>query len=352
MKEKTAKIGIIANVILAAIKIVAGLFSGSASIIAEGVHSFADAISSAIGYLGIKISSKPADADHPYGHFKYEVLSGVIITIILFATGVGIIIDAYHSWQNPGVVKLSILSFAVMLFSALTNEVMARYKINTGMKENSVALVSDGYHSRVDVYSSLVVFVGLFLNKYWVYSDAVLALLIGLYIIKESFSLGREAIDSLLDISAGPDIENLIKKAAFDLSIDLETVKTQKKGLAITANLEIILDSHISVDEANKISEQLRQKLLKDVERLVYVSIQIKSHNLESNYYQPAIGRSLGWQGQGRHKNVKSDGRELGPGGYCICPKCGYKIEHKKGVPCGSLKCPDCNINLEREQDA
>ena len=86
MKEKVAIISILANVILAGGKIAVGVFSGSAAILAEGVHSFMDIFSSAVGYIGIKISAKPEDKEHPYGHYKFEVLGGTIITLILLAT--------------------------------------------------------------------------------------------------------------------------------------------------------------------------------------------------------------------------------------------------------------------------
>ena len=96
MKEKIAAISILTNGLLAGGKIAVGVFSGSAAILAEGVHSFMDIFSSAVGFIGIKISAKPGDQKHPYGHYKFEVLSGTIITIILLATGSGIIYEAYR----------------------------------------------------------------------------------------------------------------------------------------------------------------------------------------------------------------------------------------------------------------
>jgi len=182
MKEKVAAISILVNTILAGGKITVGIFSNSAAILAEGVHSFMDILSSAISYIGIKISQKPSDQKHPYGHYKFEVLAGTIITLILLVTGVGIIYQAYQNFLDPEKIKISYLAFGVMIFSAVANEIMARIKIHFGKKENSISLLSDGVHSRVDVYISLAVLVGLFFTKYWIYSDSLLALLIGIYI--------------------------------------------------------------------------------------------------------------------------------------------------------------------------
>jgi len=349
MKEKIAVISILANMILAAGKIAVGFFSKSAAVLAEGIHSFMDIFSSAIGYIGIKISRKPEDQKHPYGHYKFEVLAGFFITLILFGTGAGIIYQAYQKFLNPSLIKIPVLAFGVMIFSALVNEIMARLKIHFGKKENSMALLSDGFHSRVDVFTSLAVFAGLFLTKYWIYTDSVLAFLIGLYIVKQSFSLGKTATDSLLDVSAGEEIEEKIKSIAEEKGIEIDSLKTQKKGSAVTANLEIKLPSNLKVEEATKISESLKEKLMKEIENLSYVAIQITSHEIETGFYKPEFGRGFGWQRKGRFRGEAEGAKGGGPGGYCACQECGYKIPHERGVPCSTLECPKCKINLVRE---
>ena len=349
MKEKISVISILANIILAGGKIIVGVFSGSAAILAEGIHSFMDVFSSAIGYIGIKIAKKPADKEHPYGHFKFEVLAGTVITLILLATGVGIIYETYRNFLNPEKIKIGYLSFGIMIFSVAVNEIMARLKIHYGKKENSISLLSDGFHSRVDVYASIAVFAGLFLTKYWIYTDSLLAFIIGAYIIKKSFPLGKEAVDSLLDVSASKEIEEKIKAIAKTQNVEISSLKTQKKGSAVTANLEIKLPSNLKVEEATKISNSLREKLIKAIESLQYVAIQITSHEVETGFYKPEFGRGFGWQRKGKFRGEIEEARGEGPGGYCACPKCGYKIPHERGVPCSTLECPKCKINLVRE---
>lgn len=349
MKEKVAIISILANVILAGGKIIVGVFSGSAAVLAEGIHSFMDIFSSAVAYIGIKISAKPEDKGHPYGHYKFEALSGTIITIILLATGAGIIYEAYQSFLDPGKIKINYLVFGIMIFSAAVNEIMARIKIHYGKKENSISLLSDGFHSRIDVYASLVVFLGLFLTKYWIYTDSLLAFLIGAYIIKKSFSLGKEAVDSLLDVSAGEKTEERIREMVKIEKIELSGLKTQKKGSAVIADLEIKLPSNLRVEEATKISNNLREKLIKEMESLQYVTIQITSHEMKTGFYKPEFGRGFGWQKKGRFRGDIETAAGEGPGGYCACSKCGYKISHERGVPCSQLLCPKCKIKLVRE---
>ena len=349
MKEKVAIIAIFANIILAGGKIIVGIIANSSAVLAEGIHSFMDVFSSAISFIGIKISKKPSDKKHPYGHYKFEVFSGLLITFILFGTGAWIIYEAYQKFLDPSLIKIPVLAFGVMIFSAVVNEIMARLKIHFGKKENSISLLSDGVHSRVDVYASLVVFIGLFLTKYWIYADSFLALLIGIYIVKESFSLGREAVDSLLDVSAGEEIEEKIKSISKAQNIEMSSLKTQKKGSAITANLDIKLSSDLSVEEVTKISNNLREKLINEIESLQYVVIQIKSHEMETRFYKPVFGKGFGWQRRGRFKDEVEEAAGKGPSGYCVCSKCGYKISHQSGVPCSDLECPKCHIKLTRE---
>ncbi|MDD3487412.1 MAG: cation diffusion facilitator family transporter [Candidatus Moranbacteria bacterium] len=348
MKEKIAIFSILANIVLAAGKITVGFFSGSAAVLAEGIHSFMDVFSSAISYVGIRYSKKPGDDEHPYGHYKFEVLSGAVITIILFATGAGIVWDAWQSFLDPGKIEIGYLAFLAMMASAIVNEAMARVKIYYGKKENSISLLSDGIHSRVDVYSSLAVFAGLFLTRFWAYTDSVLAGMVGLYIIKESLSLGKEAVDSLLDISAGLEVEEEIRSIASKQKVEIEHLKTQKKWSAITANIKIKLPSSLKVSEAEKISDGLRKKLMEKIENLQYVAIQIASHKIESNFFQPEFGRGFGWQRRGKSKTKEENTSGEGPGGYCVCEKCGHKTSHEKGVPCSSLDCPACGGKMKR----
>ncbi len=356
MKEKIAWLAILANVLLAGGKVIVGTLAHSASVLADGIHSGVDVVASIISLLGIKISNKPVDKTHPYGYYKFEVLSGLIITVILFVTGGIIIREAYQSFFHPSVLKFTNLALWTMIGSALVNEIMARLKIYYGKKENSLSLLSDGVHSRLDVYSSLAIFGGLVLSRYWLHADAVLAFLVGLYIIKESFSLGKEATDSLLDVSAGEEIENKIRSIAQKQNINITQLKTQKKGAAVTANIEIELPSQIKVEEATAISNQLRQSLMDKIEPLEYVAIQIKGQDITESFFQPnsaisrlGIGRGLRWSGKGRMQGIIEGARGAGPVGYCVCENCGYRVKHQRGIPCSEMRCPKCGGQMRRE---
>ncbi len=356
MKEQIAIISVFVNLILAVGKTIIGFFTNSASVLAEGIHSGMDVLSSGISFAGIKISKKPVDEKHPYGHYKFEVLSGLIITILLFGAGLWMIYEAYQGFKTPEFISISYLALGIMLLSVILNEIMARLKMHYGKKENSLSLLSDGVHDRVDVYASIAVLFGIFLMPYWSYTDSVLALLIGLYIIKESFELGKEATDSLLDVSAGKEIEEKIKEIARNSKIEISELKTQKKGSIITANLDIKLENKITIDKATNISEKLKRELMDSIEPLEYVVVQIKSHDVTDSSFEPkgidsklSFGSGFGWQRKGRFKNEIKESQGKGPEGFCICKKCEYKQKHKKGTPCSTIKCPKCGKKLERK---
>ncbi len=356
MKEKIALISVFVNLILAVGKIAVGLLAKSTSVLAEGIHSGMDVISSGISLLGIKISKKPVDKKHPYGYYKFEVLSGLMITLFLFLAGLWMIYEAYKGIINPHFISISYLALGVMFLSVVLNEIMARLKIYYGKKENSLSLLSDGVHDRVDVYASIAVLIGIFAMPFWIYTDSVLAFLIALYIIKESFELGKEATNSLLDVSAGEEIENKIKLIAEKNNIEISKLKTQKKGSVVTANLEIKLPKDITVNKATKISGKLKAELISQIDLLEYVAIQIETHEMVDISFEPkrisskiSFSRGLKWQKKGKFEGIISEARGKGPVGYCVCPKCKYKQEHKKGTPCHAIKCPKCKTIMERE---
>ncbi len=348
MKEQISILGIIVNILLAIGKITTGIFTKSASILADGVNSGTDVFSSAINLIGIKVAQKPADKEHPYGHEKAEVISGFLITLIILGSGLFIIYDAITGFLGKQVITISYIAFFVMASSAIINFIMSKLKIHYGKKENSVSLLSDGIHSRIDVLVSLGVFIGLFLVKYWAHFDSIIALLIGLYITKEAFELGKETTDALLGASS-PKTEEKIKQIIKKEKIKLTNLKTQKLGANVFAEITIKLPSKLKVDEAYSLTKMLQEKLTSQIQELNYTSIQIKSHNIQRGYFKPEFGKGFGWQRKGKFKDTIKKAQGKGPEGYCVCPKCGYKQKHKRGTPCSTIKCPKCKINLERE---
>jgi len=311
-----ATLGVIANMILTIGKITIGVISKSTAVLADGINSGTDIIASVIGFIGVKFSEKPADKKHPYGHGKSEVISGFIITLIIFISGLFIIYDAIKFFFIREDVTINILAFFIIGFSALINAIMSHVKVHYGKKYDSYSLISDGIHSRIDLLVSLVIFIGLFfINRYY-YIDSILALLVGVYILKESINLGRKATDSLIGISAGDDIEYKIMRISKNKNIEIEKLKTQKFGSNIFAELKIILPSKLSVEEASIKTKLLEQELIKKITNLEYVSIQIESHDVNTSFFKPEIGKGFGWQRRGKFKRKIPEAKAMGPSGF------------------------------------
>lgn len=344
-----AVLAVVANLFLAIGKLVVGFIFGVGAIFADGINSATDVIASIISYFGIKVSEKPADKEHPYGHGKAEVISGFVITLIIFVSGLFIIYEAIRELINPSPIDINILVFVVMAVSAGVNGLMSYLKIYFGKKYNSVSLVSDGIHSRIDLLVSLAIFIGLFFINSFPKLDPILALMVGIYILRESFYLGKETTDSLLGTTAGDEIEGKIKKIIEKNKSKLVSLKTQKLGNNVFAEIKINLPSKLKVEKATSITKDLQDRLIKEIKELDYVSIQIESHDAHIGYYKSFFGKSSGWQRRGRFKDELSNGE--GPGGYCVCenPDCDYKVKHERGVPCSSLKCKKCGGKMMRE---
>ncbi|MGM5483595.1 MAG: cation diffusion facilitator family transporter [Nanobdellota archaeon] len=343
-------LAIIANLILATGKIITGSITKSTAILADGINSGTDVIASLISFIGIKASEKPPDKKHPYGHGKAEVISGFVITLIILISGIYIIYDAIINFFSKEAISLGFLGFSVMGLSALINGTMSQLKIHYGKKHDSVSLISDGVHSRIDLLVSITIFAGLFFINFYNGVDSILAILVGGYIIKESLELGKETTDSLIGVSADEYTENQISSVVKKQNIELSDLKTQKIGSEITANLEIKIPNDMDVKKAEKLSNSLKQKLMENISSLKYVAIQIKSHELSSSYYRPryGLGKSFGWQKKGRFENQITDAKGAGPGGYCVCTSCSYKEKHVRGHPCAKKKCPKCGGPMTR----
>lgn len=316
-KESVSILSTLVNLLLGASKLAVGFMINSAALLADGVHSGLDFISSLSTYLGIKVAKKPVDEKHPYGYYLAETISGGIVILLLAASAFWIIFEGAVSLLEKEVVQVSLWGFIVIVASIILNELMARLKFKYGQKEQSLALVADAQHSRADVISSLGVLAALFLVKYFSFADGLIAILIGGYILKESYFLGREVIDNLLGVK-DEKTEEAIKEHLREKNISLTSLKTRKIGAATFAEITIKLAASLMVKEAEKISKTLQNDLISKIKNLKYVVIQIESHDIS----QGLIRAGWGWGGRqwGSRGRFKSELKTLGP------KKQGYRI--------------------------
>jgi len=279
-QQAVSLLAILVNLVLTAGKIFLGLAFNLTALLAEGIHSGLDIFSSLIAFLGIKSAQKPVDKEHPYGHYRAESLAGFVVVILLAGSAVWILYEGVIHLFNPGQAIISIWAIILMALSAIVNEIMARLKFKVGHKFSSPALIADGEHSRADVISSIGVLIGIILIKLWTGVDALVAILIGLYILWEAWRLGREITDSLLDVT-DPGIEAGIRKIAKDQNIEISDLKSRKMGPATLADVKIKLDPRLKIEEATRLTDKLQDTLLSQIEKLKSINITVESHEFQ-----------------------------------------------------------------------
>lgn len=294
--EKISIISTIVNFLLAALKLGLGLSMNSIAIIGDAISDVLDVFSSFAAYLGIKTAKKPPDEKHPYGHFRMESLAGLIVTFLLFFSGVWILYEAAARFIKPEEVSFTFWAVGLMALSIIVNEAMARIKFRYGHKYESISLVADAEHSRADVISSFGILIGIILMKYFIWADAIVAVFVGFYVIWQSFNIGKEITDSLLDV-ANKDTEDRIKKICFEDKIDISELKTRKIGGVSFAEIKIKLDPKLEVGNASEIIKVLENKLLRDISELKYVIISIESHKIKRSAIVPSFGKKMYFRG-------------------------------------------------------
>lgn len=291
-QEKVSLLSIVVNFLLALSKLAAGILINSVALIAEAIHSTLDIFSSFITFLGIKVAKKPVDEKHPYGFYRVESLAGLVVTLFLFFSALWIIWEGISRFLKAEAVTFSIWAIGLMIISMVLNEALARLKFHYGRKYESLSLVADAEHSRADVLSSLGVLIGLILVKYYIFADALIAILVGIYIIWESFKIGREITDSLLDVSNW-EIEERIKKICSAHNIEIFEMKTRKIGGANFAELKINVPPRLRVNEVSKIIKNLEERLFRNIPELKYIIISIESHEMKRKTILPEFGLKI-----------------------------------------------------------
>lgn len=299
MNQQTISVlAVSVNVFLTASKILLGLFLNTTALIAEGIHSGLDIVSSAVAYFGIKSAQKPVDEKHPYGYYRVESLAGFIIVVLLAISAIWILYEGVIQFIHPEEPIFSIWALVLMGASGLINEVMARLKFYVGAKFSSPALIADGEHSRADVVASLGVLLGILLIKLWSGADAIVAILVGLYILWEAWQLSREITDSLLDV-ADLETEKLIKIELEKKNIKISEIKSRKIGAGAIVDLKIDLDPNLKVDQASEKINQLEKFLLDKIESLKSVNISVTSHDVGTTGLKTLFGGRFRYKGRG-----------------------------------------------------
>lgn len=264
-------IGFAVNLLLAGIKLAAGILGRSGAMVADAVHSFSDMATDVVVIAFAKISAKPKDEGHDYGHGKYETLATIIISLALAAVGTGILVNSIGAIRvvvdggllpRPGTVAL--LAAAV---SIVVKEILYRYTVREGRRVSSPSMIANAWHHRSDALSSLGTLAGIgcayFLGDKWRIADPIAALVVAVFIFKIAFDLIRTGLDELLERSLPEDVEEEILRvvAANPEVWEPHNLRTRRIGASIAVEVHVRVDGAMSVCRSHELTEDIERRL-------------------------------------------------------------------------------------------
>ncbi|CCQ92561.1 Cation diffusion facilitator family transporter [[Clostridium] ultunense Esp] len=276
---KVSIITIIINIVLSAAKIIAGVIGQSSAMLADGVHTLSDVLTTLVVLLGLKISSKEADENHPYGHEKYEPVFAKILSIFLAVTGIligyeGIKILITGEIKTPGTIAL-----IAALISIITKEGMFWYTIKAAKKVKSFSMEADAWHHRTDAMSSIGTFVGILGARMGLrILDPIAAIIVSLFIIKVGIDLYLQSIKGLVDEAADDEIIEKIRELAFSVEgvKDIKNLKTRIFGNRIYVDVDILVNGTLTVIEGHEIAEKVHDLIEKSIDDVKHCMVHVE----------------------------------------------------------------------------
>lgn len=263
--------GSFVNFVLLIIKFIAGIVGHSSAMIADAVHSLSDFVTDIIVIIFVRISGKPQDEGHDYGHGKYETLATAIIGIILLLVGIGIAVNSTNSiidfYQGKELEAPSILALIAAIVSILSKEVLYQYTVFKGKKLNSKAVIANAWHHRSDAFSSIGTLIGIggaiYLGANWRVLDPIAAFIVSLFIVKVSIELIKPCIDELLEKSLPKEMEDKILNIILSYSevSSPHHLRTRYIGNNIAIEVHIRMDGAMTLKDAHEITKRMETSL-------------------------------------------------------------------------------------------
>lgn len=268
-KTSTAALSVLSNSILIIIKVIVGLLIGSVSVISEAIHSGVDLIAAIIALFAVRASGRARDERHPYGHGKYENISGTVEALLIFVAAVWIIYEAVHKLIAPQAIDMPAWGVGVMLVSAIVNTFVSRRLFKVGKATDSMALQADAWHLRTDVYTSLGVMFGLLVvwlvnvispsvDIRWL--DPVVAIVVAVMIMRAAWDLTRRSARDLLDVSLPEEdvcwLPDYVT-GTWPQVRSFHNLRTRKGGSTRFIDFHVAVDDKMSVGEAHAIGDEI-----------------------------------------------------------------------------------------------
>lgn len=264
-------IGFVVNLVLSLLKLAAGILGRSGAMIADAVHSFSDLATDVVVIVFARISAKPRDDGHDYGHGKYETLATILISIALGIVGAGILVNSIGAVRvvldggllpRPGLVAL-----VAAVLSIAAKEILYRYTVREGRAIDSPSVIANAWHHRSDALSSLGTLVGIgcayFLGDRWRIADPIVALIVAVFIFKVAFDLIRTGLGELLEKSLPEETEReILRIVTLDPAVrEPHNLRTRRIGAAIAIEVHVRVDGAMSVACSHALTVGIERRL-------------------------------------------------------------------------------------------
>ncbi|NOY88239.1 MAG: cation transporter [FCB group bacterium] len=280
MGLKVTWVGVIINIFLVIIKIMAGVYGRSHALVADGVHSLSDLFTDVVVLFGLKWGRKEEDEEHPYGHARIETISGMLIGIVLFVVGLGLTYNAVfsiyiHQESHPRLITIIVASVSILL-----KEWIFRYTRNVGERIRSLVVIGNAWHHRSDALTSVAVLIGVtgaYLNPSWYLADSFAALIVTYFIVKVGVQLMWKAMTEVIDTA--PD-KKVLQQLAYTSSTiegvrEVHDMRARHSGAQIFVEMHIVVDPNLTVYEGHKIAAAVKYRLLNEVTDVARVIIHV-----------------------------------------------------------------------------
>ncbi|MEA3496731.1 MAG: cation diffusion facilitator family transporter [Bacteroidota bacterium] len=270
-------LSIILNIFLFAIKYWAGIVTGSVALITDAWHTISDSITSLIVLIGNKISNKPPDKKHPFGHGRAEFISSFLIGIIIAIIAFNFIHESIKELQSHKSTNYGIIAIIVTSVSIVLKEIMAQFAIRVGKKKNLRSLIADGLHHRIDSISSVLILIGIFTakNTWWI--DGVLGLLISLLMLYTTFRILKDSFSAILGEKPDDELINKIKEVAFkscEKSTNPHNIIIHDYGNHLETTFHITLPNDMELKEAHYIATKIENNIKKELNILATIHME------------------------------------------------------------------------------
>ena len=285
-------VGSIANIILLLIKFVAGIAGHSAAMIADAVHSLSDFVTDVIVLVFIRISAKPQDKSHDYGHGKYETLAMTLIGVALLVVAMGILYSGASKillWlEGTNLESPGMLALWAALFSILLKEVVYRYSIIKARQLNSQAVEANAWHHRSDALSSIGTAVGIggaiFLGQRWTVLDPLASCVVGLFIVKVAVDLLRNGFGDLMEQSLPEAVEKEILQLVSSLPglVQPHDLRTRRIGNHYAIELHILMDGNITLHEAHDKASEVEELLKQHYGEETHIAVHVEPRDADN----------------------------------------------------------------------